>query len=282
VWRRIIPVLANIDLIIIFSFVAFVIGAGIVYWYFTQPSRLSPMSKLLCPDPAIVKENGTSADGVGANEPNLLIHSFTSGDRSIYEKKVVVSLEFPEGVKRQFFAWGDAVIPVFGCITSQPPRMADVVNEVVTVEAVQGEKTIYKKSIGTDRFGTFNSSFYPPANGNIEITAKIANTNSNTTEETVSVIVTEAWAPVLWIFFLLFVAVILIVGFLNWYEKKPADKKQNQPKMRWSIVLVFIPVILAYIILYRFPPFDENANAAFATAMIAPIAAYIYKVMTES
>lgn len=212
----------------------------------------------------------------------MLIYNFTSGDRSIYEKKVVVSLEFPEGVKRQFFAWGDALIPVFGCITSQPPRVADVVNKIVTVEAIQGEDTIFKKTVKTDRFGNFKSSFYPPTNGIIEITAKIANTNSNTTEETISVIVTEAWAPLLWIFLLLFVAVILIVAFLTWYEKgDQKERNKKKPRLRWSIILVFIPVILAYIILYKFPPFDETANGAFAAAMIAPIAVYIYKVMTE-
>lgn len=129
-------------------------------------------------------------------------------------------------------------------------------NKIVTVEAILGEKTIYKKSVKTDRFGNFKSSFYPPTNGNIEIDAKIANINSNTTEETISVIVTEAWAPVIWIFFLLFVAVILIVFFINWYEKgKISERNQKKSKLRWSIILVFLPVILAYIILYRFPPF---------------------------
>ena len=49
-----------------------------------------------------------------------------------------------------------------------------------------------------------------------------------------------------------------------------------------ALFLSFFQLYLHILYCIDFRPFDESANAAFATAMIAPIAVYVYKVMTES
>jgi hypothetical protein len=243
--------------------ISFVIGLSVGLWYFQEVE--APSNTEQCK----AMEVSPNPD----QEFDLIMEDLTPGDRDIYERKMTMEVELSKG-NRWGLGWGDAAIPVFGCINSIPVNTAQLENRVVTIQANQNDLTIFEKSVKTDRFGNFGTTFFAPESGIILVSAEIANLNSTIAEETISVVVTEAWAPIIIVLILIVISIAIIVGFMRGYGR---DKIPN-----WSIIPVVIPVILAYAFLYKFPPFDEAANTAFATALIVPIATYIYQILTKS
>ena len=69
---------------------------------------------------------------------------------------------------------------------------------------------------------------------------------------------------------ILAIALIIITKTL-WDTNKNAKKVMLLP--------IGFLTIAAYIILFKLPPFDSAGNAAFAAALLAPMATYVYDVI---
>jgi uncharacterized membrane protein YkgB len=63
---------------------------------------------------------------------------------------------------------------------------------------------------------------------------------------------------------------------LFWWISK---KKEKANWVRAGIIPAAVLNVFAYIVLYKFPPFDAAGNAAVAAVLIAPMAAYIYEAL---
>jgi len=245
---------------------------GILYWLYTFPKA---PHLIVCPPKNIVLNNTNSLSN---NTSVFLLDCLSSGDRSIYERKAVIAAEFPKGERKEYLAWGDEVIPIFGSIASIPPNSTDLSNKIIMIKAMQNSQLIFEKFAKTDHYGTFNSSFFPPNDGTIQVTAKLIDVNSTSTEAAITVIATEAWMPIILILIFTVISIALVVGFWLWYNQ---NKTKNAYILRIGAIPTVIPIMLTYFILYKFPPFDATANAAIATVLIGPLAAYIYEVITK-
>jgi hypothetical protein len=184
----------------------------------------------------------------------------------IYERKgtFALSSDFVWG-------WGHNGIPIDGSITNYPLNQADLIRRTVLIEAEQNDELIFKKFVTTDRDGKFHGIFFPPTSGSIKVIAMMVGDNS--TESVITVIVTESALPIMVIALLIVIALALITV-----------SESIKPKKKWKwVVLVFVAILttISYIVLFKFPPFDEAGNTAFAAALLAPLAAYFYKVATE-
>ncbi len=47
----------------------------------------------------------------------------------------------------------------------------------------------------------------------------------------------------------------------------------------YRIILVGLLNVITYLLIYKFPPFDAAANTVLATALIAPMAEYIFETL---
>ena len=128
-------------------------------------------------------------------------------------------------------------------------------------------KTVYETFLKTGEQGGFSTVFTPPSAETTIITAKLVEENAPV-QETISVGVTESLLPLLLIAILLGIAIFIIIS--SW-----AYKPLQKDNLKWIIFLAVIPIILAYIILARFPIYDVGGNSAIAAALITPIAGYL-------
>lgn len=149
-----------------------------------------------------------------AENNTYYLMNLTSGDRSVYERKAAL------GIPHYALAWGDNSIPIYGNITLIPFNKANLVDKVIIIKATQNGQLIYESFLKTDKEGIFNSSFFPPADGTITITANLAGENS-TPEKVISVIATETWMPVILIMISIAGAIAVLVGFSFWAEVSP-------------------------------------------------------------
>ena len=168
------------------------------------------------------------------------------------------------------WGWGHDGIPINGSITNVSLNKTSLFNQVILVDAFEEDKEIYKKFVTTDENGTFHASFFPPTSGSIKVSAMIPNENS--TESIITVIVTESALPIMVIALLIILAITLII-----ITKTLWDTNKNAKKV--MLLPIGFLTIAAYIILYKFPPFDSAGNAAFAAALLAPMATYVYDVI---
>jgi hypothetical protein len=181
--------------------------------------------------------------------------------------------------------WGHNAIPINGSLINIPPNQTDLFSRVILIEVSQGETKIYQKYLTTDLNGTYHTSFFPPASGTIKISAMLAGDNS--TQSIITVIVTESFIPITLISGLIAAAIILIIiakfKFTKYSEKKltASDEKKFNRIRLGLLIAVSILTIVSYVLLFKFPPFDTAANAAFAAALLAPLAAYLYEVASS-
>jgi hypothetical protein len=243
-----------------------------VYLY-TFPKASEPTE--VCP-PA--SNSIDDADAV-TSEVVFYVDCLSSGDRTTYERKAVIGAEFPPGERKEYLAWGDEVIPIFGRIGSVPLG-AQLADKIVMINSTQNGKLIFKQFVTTNTFGLFSSRFFAPEDGTIHVTATLISPNSSADEATISVIVTQSWMPLIIILILTIISISSIVGFWLYAKNMPDDSKVRIIKI--SVIPTIIPIVLAYFILYKFPPFDEAGNAAIGTALIAPIIAYIIELLKTS
>jgi len=227
---------------------------------------------------ALVGQNITSSTTQLLNTDNQIERSIVEDDDDQVEYFLTLTSGYrivPIYERKGTFAplqwgWGHDGIPINGSITNFPFNQSDLFRKMILIEGQENDELIFKKFVTTDRNGTFHASFFPPTSGSIKIMAMMLGQNS--TESIITVIVTESALPIMVIALLIIIAIILILvseGFIKRKWKK------------WGIlVLVAFFTIAAYIILFKFPPFDEAGNTAFAAALLAPIAAYFYQVLT--
>jgi hypothetical protein len=205
------------------------------------------------------------------------VDCLSSGDRTTYERKAIIGAEFPPGERKEYLAWGDEVIPIFGRIAAIP-QSVQLADRIVMLNSTQNDKLIFKQFVTTDALGQFSSRFFAPEDGTIRITATLVSPNSSADEATISVIATQSWMPLILILILTIISISSIVGFWM-YSKNQTDADIKVRILRISVIPTIIPITLAYFILYKFPPFDAVGNAAIATALIAPIIAYIVELL---
>ena len=197
------------------------------------------------------------------------------GGKTIFERKASF------GAFGWTFGWGDNGVPINGTITTVPPNMTSLENRIISVQAEQNQQLVYEKIMRTDKNGKFDTSFFPPESGNVKVTTALINPNSTTAKGVLTIIVTESGAPVIIIGILIGAAIALIVGTWARHGNKAKLTKTDKLFLKLSLVPVGILTLSAFVVLYRFPPFDAAGNAAFATAMIAPIAAYVYEAIVK-
>ncbi len=143
----------------------------------------------------------------------------------------------------------------------------------VLIQANQENNTISRTLLTTDNNGKFSWFFYPPDDGTVKISAKVLPLSTSTAateeeqqpEEIISIVITKPLLPSFGIVASVIAAFVVLVLFPRWFPRS------NQ----YSIVFAAGFVIIGYIILYRWPPLDSAGNVAIATALFAPIAAYL-------
>lgn len=241
-----------------------------VYLY-TFPKAPDPTE--VCP-PA--SNSSDDADVMTSEAVLFYVDCLSSGDRTTYERKAVIGAEFPPGERKEYLAWGDEVIPIFGRIGSVPIG-AQLADKIVMINSTQNGELIFKQFVTTNAFGLFSSRFFAPEDGTIHVTATLISPNSSADEATISVIATQSWMPLIIILILTIISISSIVGFWMYAKNMPDDSKLKI--LRISVIPTIIPIVLAYFILYKFPPFDDTGNAAIGTALIAPIIAYIVELL---
>ena len=176
--------------------------------------------------------------------------------------------------------WGDSVIPIYGSLDSVPFDGTKIANQVIMVKAQQNGKIIYQIHIRTDNSGRFNTSFFPPNDGTITVTARILTDNSTAAtikkmtpvDYVINIVSTEAWMPFILILFFAMTSFLIVIVFTLFYPK------DNIAKL--SIIPGVIFVVLAYYIFYKFPPLDtDTGNTALAAVLLTPIIAYVYEIL---
>lgn len=124
----------------------------------------------------------------------------------MYEKKVTIG-----------WGWGDQVVPIYGNITNYPLNKTALINRSVMVQAQQNNQTIYERVVRTDHNGLFNSTFVPPADGTIQLSAVLTGEDL---QGLTSVVVVEPIEPL--IFISIFIAGASTLTTYVWYrQRKP-------------------------------------------------------------
>jgi hypothetical protein len=230
-----------------------------------------------CPPANKVSEGNTQP--VRTGQVIFYVDCLSSGDRTTYERKAVIGAEFPKGERKEYLAWGDEIIPIFGRIASIP-KGEELADKIVMINSTQNGELIFKQFVTTNTFGLFGSRFFAPEDGTIQVTATLVRPNSSADEATISVIATQSWMPLIMILILTIISLSSIVGF--WLFAKHSTSRNKGKILRISVIPAIIPIALAYFILYKFPPFNEVGNAAIGTILIAPIIAYIIELLRKA
>jgi hypothetical protein len=200
-----------------------------------------------------------------------------SGYKTIYERKAT----FGQGVGA--IGFGEDGIPVNGFITAIPYNKTAAAGLVVILQATQNGKLIYETFVKTDNNGNFSSFFIPPEDGTVTINSTLADGKSSSPSGLISVVVTESAGPIYIIAALIGTAIAIMIWARYVYKnKEKKEKGTGIDVLHLSLIPVTMLTIFAYIILFRFPPFDGPGNAAFATAMITPIALYVFQLLNAS
>ena len=143
----------------------------------------------------------------------------------------------------------------------------------VLLQAIQDNTTIFRSVQTTNSEGKFLWSFYAPNDGTIFVSGAVAALLSpnidvsirGEPEEIISLIITKPWWP----------SAIIIGSIIAAFSVLVLLPREFPSFGQWSIVFAGGLVIFGYIILYRYPPLDGAGNIALATALFAPIAAFI-------
>jgi hypothetical protein len=195
------------------------------------------------------------------------------GYKIIYERKGNFTFFSPINE----VGFGNKNIPVYGSITDILSNKTDLSNRIIMIQAEQNGKVIYEKFVKTNKTGNFDSFFIPTEDGTIRITAKLTDENSTTAEGVVSVIVVESIVPIFVISVLAGLAITVMAVYLHLEESV-----RKKPYVAVSYIVIVIGLTIpAFVVLFRFPPFDAAGNAAFATAIIAPTATLIFQILTD-
>jgi hypothetical protein len=165
----------------------------------------------------------------------------------------------------------DGVIPIFGYVTTIPLDTTKLQNQIVRIQGYQNNDLIFNKYVKTEGTGIFNASFYPPNDGIVTIKAMLVNQANSTAEGLITVVATEAWMPAILI--TIFIASSIGCLVIFWAI---STRTKDDTYMKIGLIPATILTILAYILLYKFPPLDAAGNAAIAAALITPMGAYIY------
>lgn len=198
---------------------------------------------------------------------SLFLINVTAGKEPSYERKA----EWGP------LKWGDAVIPINGYISNIPPDESPLGNQTVRIRGTQNDALIFERTVSTAGTGFYNTSFYPPTDGTVTIDATLIYAGKNSTARAlITVIATQAWMPAILITLFITASVATMVIFLIISKGKGTNEKQW---VKAGVIPAVIFNIFAYIVLYKFPPFEAGGNAALAAALIAPMAAYIYEAL---
>ena len=237
--------------------------------FYTIPTQ-NTLSQNLSNTSSQTKNRNFVNTGLSENNKVQYLIDIHSGYKTIYTRKATFG---PIG-------FGEENVPVNGFILNIPSNKSSLKDVIIKIQAIQNDKTIYEKFVRTDGNGSFISSFVPPEDGTVQLKATLAGENSTASEGIITVIVVESEAPIIIIAVLIGLAIALIV--IHSYQH--TGKKIRSGKIKILNILYPIGVasftIAAFIMLYRFPPFDAAGNAAFAAAMIAPIAVYVFQILS--
>lgn len=94
--------------------------------------------------------------------------------------------------------------------------------------------------------------------------------NNSPVQQEIAVQVTESYYPLIVIAGLLGAAIAILFG---------SFRKQKRHKYG---IFAAIPILLAFVVLARFPIYSVGVNSAIAIALITPIAAYIFQLLRPS
>ena len=170
---------------------------------------------------------------------------------------------------------GNWAIVVNGSVINNNPdnNATSVSGRIVDFRAVQQDDTIYETFVKTGEFGGFSVVFTPPSADIVTMTAELADVNP-TVQETISVVVSESLLPLILIAILLGVAIFILV--IYWHSGKVSNSQ-----LKWGIFFVDVPIILAFIILARFPVYNPGGNSAIGAALLTPIAGYLIELLKQ-
>lgn len=219
----------------------------------------------------------------GPTQPNTrFLMNLTSGDRTVYERKASLRLVYDDKDHALAVGWGDIAIPIRGNI-SAIPQNTSLVDKIVSINATQNGTLIYNTLAKTDCYGKFRANFYSPSAGTINVAAELTRHAKNQTAGSeISVVVTEAWMPVILLAIFITGAIASVAIFLSLYTLDVSfcfRCKLRKPDKAWLYVGTIPTAVLtlfAYIILYKFPPADAAATNTIAAALITPLAAEIF------
>jgi hypothetical protein len=273
--------------------IAVIVIIVLLLFFSSLPTYPSPNLVLKCSN-SNAESNNTS------NSNSRYFIDLTTGNTQIYERKALIIFPIPWR-EEKVLGWGDDVVPIIGKIEPSNPN-DQVSNKIINVNANSSDgKLLFERLVKTNDCGEFGTTFFTPNSETIIVTAKLIDGNSIKSSSSISVVVTESLMPVIIIALLIISAVttVVIISSQHWLEsifKKPSGSNKSMLYTQdragsWSLKYVelkrlgLIPVlvftILAYVTLYKFAPFDSAGNAAIALALIAPIAAYIFKVLEK-
>jgi hypothetical protein len=246
-----------------------ILASSISYLTLVQASQTSNML-------GAVGENNTRTNATtnatninttaGTEEQRVFIVNVTSGEKSIYERKAAWGV----------LQWGDGIIPIL-YISTIPTNKSQLEDQIVRIQAFQNNDVIYDKYVKTLGTGIYNASFYPPTDGTVKVKAMLIDNGKTVSEALITVIATQAWMPAILI--TIFIAASIGTIVLFWWISK---WRSNPNWARAGVIPAVILNIFAYIVLYKFPPFDTAGNTAIAAALIAPMAAYIYEALKKT
>ena len=217
-----------------------------------------------------LKENGTEELYDITGSTHFLV-SVQTGNKSIYERKAIIGPLPIIGL----LEWGDEKIPINGFVNKTSGK-GTYQNQIVQIEAFQNDELIYQKFVKAGGNGYYLTYFYPPADGTVVIKATLMSQIPKVWATT-SVIATQSWMPAILI--ILFVSASVAAAVVSIIINNKGNKYPNA--LKWGLIPVVILNIFTYIILYKFPPFDTTSNTVIATALIAPMAAYIYETLKK-
>jgi hypothetical protein len=267
------------NLILIISSVILAIVLLIIISIFFQYAQ-KPLEPFIC---SSLDNNNNSTNG------SKYLINLSSGDREIYERKSTISFEYPQNVKRELVGWGDKLIPIYGNIIGLGPSVS-LSNKLVVIEAnLTNGDPIYLTVVKTDNCGHFTTSFFSPVSERILVSAKLLD-NELDISTAISVVVTESWMPAILIMISITISIAIIVmlwnrDWLRYIESKSrwlSNKNLNyESAKRGGLIPLMIMTIFSYIILYKYAPFGNVENAAIAAVLVAPIAAYIFKILDK-
>jgi hypothetical protein len=74
-------------------------------------------------------------------------------------------------------------------------------------------------------------------------------------------------------------AVLFIVSYNRKIKKAAAESTPKSDLLLYGLILAGLLNVITYLLIYKFSPFDAAANSVLATALIAPMAEYIFETL---